>query len=361
MATITMSALTALNPKEASEFQKFIAEKTYMRPELKAMHNVFAGVKMKEQIILAGQMSKSGLKKTTTNCARMASGAGVVLTEKFWEPARIEDTIPICADEMDALFKAYYDKIMSYKEIYEVEGSDAELFIAAMVEEAIKALIPRAIWLGDTAVAAAGAALAGLVVAGNNKFYNYFDGIWKQVFAAVTAGSIQRITIAENSLGTVALQETLADDFSTTLFNQIWAKADPRLKGDLTATFYVSGKIFDNYIKSLQKAGENFTIAYTTDGMSSVKWNGKEVINMETIWDVDLKADFVANTTDNTYYLPNRVLFTTKANVPYGTLNEGDFTELDTEYIKKDRIFNIYYGFTLDSKVLEGYMAVAAY
>ncbi len=361
MATITMSALTALNPKEATEFQKFIAERTYQRPELAAMHNVFTGVKMKEQIILAGQMSKSGLKKTTSDCSRMASGAGIVLTEKFWEPERIEDTIPLCADEMDALFKAYFDKIQSYKQMYEVEGSDAELFIAAMVEEAIKRLIPRAIWLGDKAVAAAGAALAGLVVAGNNKFYNYFDGIWAQLFAAVTAGSVQRVTIDENALSTTELQLALPTDFSTNLFDSIWAKADERLKGDLTATFYVSGKVFDNYCNSLKKAGENFTIEYTTEGLSSVKWNGKQVINMATIWDVDLQADFVNNTTDNAYYLPNRVVFTTKSNIPYGTMNENDFSTLDTYYDWNTRTFKIAYGFTLDAKLLEGYMAVVAY
>lgn len=361
MPTLDLSALTALNPKEVKEFSQFIAERTYMRPELRVMHNIFTGVTMKEQIILAGQMSKSGLKKTTTDCSRMASGAGVVLTEKFWEPVKIEDSISLCADEMNALFKAYYDKIASYKEIYEIEGSDAELFIAAMVEEAMKALIPRAVWLGDTAVAAAGAALSGLAVAGNAKFYNYFDGIWKQLFAAVTAGTVQRVTIAENALGTIALQETLADDFAVNLFNAMWAKADPRLRADLEAGFHVSGGIFENYRKSLQKAGENFTIEYTTEGFQSLKWNGKPIVNMETVWDLDLKADFLANTTDNTYFLPNRALLTTKANIPIGTLNENDFSELDTEYVKRTRMFYIYYGFTLDAKVLEGYMSVVAY
>ena len=82
---------------------------------------------------------------------------------------------------------------------------------------------------------------------------------------------------------------------------------------------------------------------------------------METVWDLDLKADFVANTTDKTYYLPNRALLTTKSNIPIGTLNENDFSELDTEYIKNTRKFYIYYGFTLDAKALEGYMSVVAY
>jgi hypothetical protein len=97
------------------------------------------------------------------------------------------------------------------------------------------------------------------------------------------------------------------------------------------------------------------------EGLPSLKWNGKAVVNMETVWDLHLQADFVDNTTNNAYYLPNRVLLTVPANIPIGTLNESDMSELDIFYEKKERQLYAGYGFTLDAKYLEPYMVAVAY
>lgn len=356
-AILDIDALTALNPKESTEFQEFIAELTYQSPELKSLHKFFGGVKMKEQIVLVGQMGKTGIKGT--GCARVTSGAGAIATEKFWEPTAIEDTFEFCAADLNALFKAYFDKIQSYIEKFDIQGSELETFIAILIENAMKRTVQRAIWLGDKDVAEAEATTSGLAVAGNAKFYNYIDGIWAQIFAE--EGRVEKVTIDANALGTIALQETLEDGFADELFESMWAKADPRLKGSTDAKFYVSGGIWENYRKYLKSKGENFTIEYTVEGFQELKWAGRVVVNMETVWDVDIKADFVANTTDNTYYLPNRAILTTPSNIPYASLNENDFTELETWYNRDDRVYKMAVGFTIDAKFLENYLAVVAY
>lgn len=356
---INISGLT-MNPLEVGEMGQFIVEKTFGNPVLSAIHTVWTGVKMKEQIVFAGQLGKTGIKDTT--CTRPNSGAVSVLTQKYWEPANVGDTLVHCQADVDALFKAYYGKITEYVQKFNIEGSELEQFLSVMLTEAAMNAVWRISWLGNKAVAQAGAATAGLKLAADVKFYDQIDGIWEQIFDAVTSTALTaKYTISENAEATIAAQTALSSGRSVEIFEEVWSVADSRLRGDAAAQFLVSRGIFENYRQYLQSKGENFSIDYTQDGFPSLKWNGKQVVNMETIWDLHLQADFVDNTTNNAYYLPNRVILTTPANIPIGTLNENDMTTLEAFYEQKERQMYTAYGFTLDAKLLEEYMIAVAY
>lgn len=362
---IVESALT-MNPLEVSDLSQFIIEKIFTRPELLRLHGIRTGVKMKEQIVFASQFGKTGIKGDAT-CTRKTSGAASTLTQKYWEPAGIEDTLVHCNAEIDALFKAYFTKINTYRDKYEIEGSDLEIFFSILFLESIQRTLWRAAWFGDTNVAAAGAGTAGLISAGDVKFYDYFDGLFTQIFAGVTATDIKKYAgstgdIADlNAKTTTAEQLTIAAGKSVDWFEGVWALADPRLKSDMNSMFYVSNAIWENYRQYLQSKGENFSIEFTQEGFRTIRWNGKEVVNMETVWDLDLQADFVDNTTNNAYYLPNRIVLTTPENMPIATLNESDFDELEIWYDRDARENKMAYGLSLDAKVLEEYMIVVAY
>lgn len=360
MANAINTSNLTLNAKESVDFSAFIIEKIFTRPELKSIMDVVTGVKMKEQIVLAGQFGKTGIKGTST-CTRKESGAQSVMSQKYWEPVGIEDTLILCQASLDALFKAYYDKITSYKQKYDIVNSDEEVFLSLLIEESINATIPRAAWFGDKNIAVATSGTSGLIASGDTVFYNYFDGIFAQIFDGVTAGDIEKVAITQNAGTTIVAQTTLANNVAENYFEAMWAKADPRLKSDPTRQILVSGTIFENYRKSLSAKGDNQQVQYIQEGFSSLKWNGMPVINMETVWDVTLKSDFKDNTVNNAYYLPNRIVLSTPSNIKVATLNEQDFTELEVWYEKKEREYNIAYGFSLDSKVIEEYMIVVAY
>lgn len=356
---IDISALT-LNPLEAGEMGQFIVEKTFENPVLNAIHTVWTGVKMKEQIVFAGQLGKTGIKDSS--CTRPNSGAVSVLTQKYWEPNDVGDTLIHCQKDVDALFKAYYLKIQEYVKKFDISGTELEQFLSVLLTEASMKTVWRLAWLGDKSVVKAGAAVTGLKLAADVKFYDSVDGLWYQIFAAVTAGDLTaKVDIAENALGTIAEQTALAVGRSAELFEAVWGKADSRLRGDDSAQFLVSRGIFENYRQYLQSKGENFSIEYTMEGFPSLKWNGKNIVNMETVWDLLLQADFVTNTTSNTYYLPNRIVLTTPANIPIGTLNENDMTKFENWYNIDERLMKTAYGFTLDAKLLEEYMIAVAY
>lgn len=359
MATVLNVTALTLEPKENPDFEKFVFERIFENPAITSLHNVWTGITMKDQIVFAGLMGKTGI--TDDACSRPASGAGVALTQDYWEPVPFGDTIINCQADLNSLFKAYYDKIKSYEERFDITGSDEEKFLLARYEDAITKSILRLAWLGDTGVAEATAGASGVLLAADVKFYDVLEGIWEKIFTKVGTGAIKRYTIDENAEVTTSAQTTLAAGRSIVIFEAMWALADSRLRADERKKFEVSREIFENYRQYLQSKGENFTIDLTQNGLPSLKWNGVDIINMETVWDLLLRADFVDNTTNNAYYLPNRAVLTVPENTPIGTLNDNDFDNIQAWYNIDERKNKMAYGMTLDAKVLEGYMIVVAY
>lgn len=461
MATgIDLSGLT-LEAIEVQEIKDFIIERVFERPEFQQIHGRFeTGIQMKTQIVFASQFGKTGLKKAAA-CTRQTSSPESTLTQKYWEPVGIEDTLIVCAAELDGLFKAYYSKVQSYRDLYDITGSDLEIFYAILLEETMVQTIWRAAWFGDTAVAissetqaavtcvdnpllvitavpagsygngitfeisdvAAGAAAItvvgthldveltgaaktitdlialiatvpaaaalitasgagatvlivetplvttiggtdtpGLASAADVKFYDYFEGLWEQIFTAVGAATVNRVTITENAVLTSKVaQLTLAAGAAKAYFRSVRNAADARLRSDPIAQMQVTRELFDNYKDGLEDAGAAFKVELTLDGLPSISYDGYNIINMETIWGLASREDFENNTDGLAYQLPHRIVFTVPNNIPLGTLNENDFNELEQWYNIDDRENKTAYGFTLDSKLLEEYMMVVGY
>jgi hypothetical protein len=461
MATgIDLTGLT-LNPIEVQDIKDFIIERVFERPEFAQIHGRFeTGIQMQTQIVFASQFGKTGLKKAAA-CTRQTSSPESTLTQKYWNPVGIEDTLVVCAAELNGLFKAYFSKIQEYRDLYDITGSDLEIFYAILLEESMVQTIWRAAWFGDTTVAvssevqasvtcvdnpllvitavpagtygngitfeisdvAAGAAsitvvgthldvkltgvaktitdlqaliaatpaaaalitasgagatvlivetplvttvggtdTPGLASAADVKFYDYFDGLWEQIFDAVTALTIERVTITENAtISSKAAQLALSAGAAVAYFKSIKNAADSRLRSNPDAQLLVSRELYDNYVEYLEDKGVVYDINILQDGLQSVKWSGYDVVNMETIWDLSSREDFENNTDGLAYYLPHRIVFTVPNNIPLGTLNENDFTELEQWYNQDERQNKTAFGFTLDSKELEEYMIVVGY
>jgi hypothetical protein len=102
-----------------------------------------------------------------------------------------------------------------------------------------------------------------------------------------------------------------------------------------------------------------FTLDATMDGLPRVNWNGIPVVNMETIW--DLNMEYFIKDSGGDPYLPLRAILTIPGNIPIGTLNDGDFDYVETNYDWKERQTYLAYGFTIDAKVIEDYLIVTAY
>lgn len=351
MAILNLQNLT-LNPQEISDFKQIIMKSTMENPAITALHNVQEGVKMKSQIVLADKLGLNGLK--STGCARVESTAMSTLTQKYWEPSQIEGYFEICQAEVDGLFKAYSSKIKSFKDLYEIEGSDEAMFVANLISQAASDTIMRAIWFGDSNVAAATASTAGLVDGTNTVYFDYFDGIFAQIFAGVAGGSVKRTSLASITTSTV----TAAQAYSA--FMSTYKSASPELRSNPEAKFYVTGQMYLGLVEYLQTESVNFTIDNTLNGFETIKFLGKNVVNCESIFDSTMQL-FNTNSTDGKVLFPHRIVFTTPANIPVGTLSAGDFENVEIWYDQNARLNKMAYGMTLDAKVLDETLITVAY
>lgn len=348
-----------LNIKETPSFGEFINMQLFEQPGLTTIHKIMQGVTMEMEMVIAGRMSKMGI--SDASCTRPNSGAGVVLSPRTTSPKKVGDTLEICQKDLNALFKAYYDKVRSYKELFDITGSDEETFLLALVSDAASKAVYRLAWFGDTAVPVADADSAGVKLAASQKYYNTLDGIWKKVFASVLANGIKRFEITKNQEATIVAQEALAAGYALEVFEGMWKLASPILRARQDKIIPVTRGIFENYRQYLDNKGVVYDINITQNGLQSLKWNGIPVINMETVWDLDLQADFVDNTTNNAYFLPNRAVLTVPENIPITTLNENDMSELESFYQQKERLWNVAFGFTMDALFVDEELITVAY
>lgn len=337
-----------LSPREVQELSQAIFETAFANPALSKMHNIVEGIDMKTQILLLSSMGKQGL--PTSGCEPQNSDAGIVASQKYWENNKVEVRIPYCVTDLPALLKAFGTKTNKY----DVEGSEEIQFLASRLLEALDEAVLRLTWFGDKA--AKNVVSGGTITNGVNiDYFKAVDGIWKQIFAGVTAGEIKRATIAANSGSTYSSQE-LASGEAITAMRKVYNQSDSRLKNNQDAIFIVTQSVYDNFLDKLEDAGLS-AVGQLAINDGVMTYRGKEIVV------ADFMDRIITGDQDNgtKYNLPNRIVFSTPDNLPVGTLDEKEFKELAVWYDKTDRKVYTENIFSLDSKVLEGYLISVAY
>lgn len=341
MALINFSSFE-MNEEEALQMSEFIFQRV-ITENVDKINPVHEGVKMLQQIPMASEIGLSGVAASTESCGRNSSEGGITFSEKQWQPIGIEDVFKFCVKDNDsamALFKPYMTKIKNYRDQFEgFEGSDLGLFVAARIEESLNQAIFRAAWLGDTAIATATVGTPGLKSGISTGFFDYFDGILKQL-AGVTA---ETLTFADTTK--VTGPEAMA------AIEAVWQSAPASVRADKNAVFYVSGAIFAGLQLALATAQTNFSLNYLENGVPTLNFLGHKVIDMSFVWDYNFVNYFEDG--NSGVYNPRQILFTNPNNVPVGTIAKGDLTSLESWYDKESRTSKVAYGFNLDAKVLD--------
>ena len=343
---ISLSQLT-LNPKEVEDVKQFIKAIVLQNPELRDLHRIMDGVKMKQQLVLVEGLKKTG-RKADTDCDRVSSGATSTLVQKYAEPVAIEDFFEICAKEWDSLWKPLYDKINDYRGRYDIEGTDVAIMIADMVKQSIMDSVWRLAWYGDTDVAQSTASDAGVKTSGDVK----------QIISAVTAspstiGKYVDITSLQSS-------ETVSAANAYNTFMAVYKGADPRLRADKNAKFYVTDQLGLGLMEYMQTNSVNFTLSVTENGWSTFKFMGHDVVMMTSVWD-QANADFETDSTSGDPYLQHRLVFTLPNNLVLATLDAEGIDNLEVFYEQKERKMAIGFGYTLDAILLDEKLVAVAF
>jgi hypothetical protein len=348
MANFNTGNLT-LSPKEVTELSKAIFETAFTNPELQKMHSIEEGIDMKTQILLFSSMGMKA-KSADGTCTPTNSDAGIVATQKYWENNRLEVRLAYCNTDLPALLKAFGTKSNKY----DVEASDEVKMLASELLESIDESIYGLVWFGDKSAAtiASGGTLSNTT---DIDLFKPVNGLWKQIFAGVTAGDVVRATIAANTGTTYAAQE-LASGEALTAMRKVYNQADSRLKSNKDGIFIVTQSIYDNFLDKLEDAGLN-AVGQLAINDGVMTYRGRKIV-VADFMDRIINSDFNNGTK---YNLPNRIVFTIPSNIPVGTLDSGEFKELAIWYDKTDRKVYIENIFSLDAKLLEEYLISVAY
>lgn len=351
MGVINASGLT-LNAREAETVSEVIFQRVFNDSDLAEYHDIETGIDVKTQIAFAGRLGLLG--KKSVGCTPNEAGS-FELTEKFWDPALEDFRLKHCQADMPALFKMFRKSQRINPDFFDAVGSEEFSVIIAAVEQAMLENMHRKIWFNDKAAAIQP---SGVFTTGTDLgYFNSFDGLFKQIMAEVPTNAANRVAITANAATSYAGQG-LAADAALGIFERMVTAADERLVSADDSFILATRTLADNYRATLRNKnlGSGF-IEVVEEGRPKLYFDGIEV-KVRYDWDRYIKT-YQDNGTK--WNLPHRAVFTTKSNIPVGTLSEDDLTKLDVFYDKTLKTNIMDAAYTIDAKHLESYMTVAAY
>jgi len=349
---ISLSGLT-LEPQEATEVSQAVFEAAYAIPALADAHDVRTGIQMKTQIPLFGQLGILG--KKSSGCTPSAGGV-ISTTEKYWDPQLIDFRLTHCQGDLSQLFKLWKRSRVALNTWEDVDNEMMN-FIADRAIEATAETILRISSFGDSTgklVADGGVITAGTTIA----YFTMLDGLWKQIFTAVTAGDLTaKYAITENSGVSYVAQLALASDRALNVLRELYTKIDPRVFAMTGLVFEMTRSLFSNWQDYMETQSINFTLDRTEAG--STKWTYRGIpIVVRDDWDRNIRA-YEDNGT--TYNLPHRALLSPIGNIPVGTSDVESFNQFDAFYDKVTKSHYTDMAFYLDVKEIEEYAISVAF
>ena len=297
--------------------------------------------------------------KTVAGCTPNAV-AGIALTEKTWTPVDMDFRLEHCSADANAQDKLIRQMSKMNPDFYNViEGSNSVVgnFLVAKVVEGFNENLLRQAWFEDTAAALTTG--GGVFKVGTDLgFFNSYNGFFKQIFTEIPTTDSKYVAITKNAGASYTAQALASGDAIATL-RAMYLKADSRLLDSGNAKFYVSRTIFDGYLNDLeaiQNTGGGNTII-NENGQITLTYRGIPVVKMD-VWDRVIAA-YQDNGTK--WNLPHRAVLSTPMNLKIGTLATDDFGALDAFYDQYHKVNVIDGVYTMDAKLLEKYLTVAAY
>jgi hypothetical protein len=371
MGTFNGSQVDLYN-EGVKSLQECILEKTFALPSIADVMTTEDGIVHNKQIVFLSLLQGMVGKKVDLageSCAPTANDCKIVGTQKLWTPTLIEDRIAECYKTLEQEFVKY----MLNKGVRKPDITDTDwgMFITERYAYAIQEMILRAAWFADTDIAAYNASPAGTFYNGGitcvtTANFDYFDGIFKQIFAILAANPAQKTTdlSTKNAQATFALQAFNSTDttnrlVTNALFN-VTTNADTRIAAQPDKILLVTKSVADQYKRELRADSVNFTHETIMNGLSRLTSDGQELLVVD-FWDRMIQNYSRQAGNVNAWYLPHRIVYTTKGNLALGTESLGSFTELDVFYDKVDKLNYFDFQMKIDAKLLENYLLQAAY
>jgi len=350
---INLSGLT-INEQEALSVSEAVFTKSLMKPELAKVHDVMTGIQMKMQIPIYGRFGIVG-KKSLGSCNVNAETVASVATEKFWDPELINFRLTHCQEDINQLFKMWKRNASALK-TWDTMDPGQEEFLVDLTADATMESILRITSFGDESaqnVTSGGHITDGVSVL----YFTMIEGLWKQIFTAVAAGTTIRYQITENGAATEADQFNLASDRALKVFRNLYDNIDTRAFRDGKLVYQVTNSIMLNWQAFLEDKSLSFMLDRTEDGVTTYSYRGIPII-VRYDWTNNIKSYFDTGTK---LYLPNRAILGPTSNIPIGTSDESNLSDMNMFYdpVTKKLLTDVAY--YIDCKLVEDFMTAVAY
>lgn len=304
-----------------------------------------------------GFVGKAGLLgKKAKGCDPEYENNLVQASEKTWTLEEWEIAEEICYKELENTIAEHF--AANGSDMADLTSSDyMEKVVRPLLEQAIRDLIVRLVFFGDTE------AEDNLKEGVDAEYFNLFDGIWKQLFVAVTAGKTTRVNVEANTKTTVAAQyEAMRQPGAATgVLNSLIINTPMKLRTMADRVFIVTQAFADMLNLDIQENNKGSELQWESifAGIQKSTYQGITLIAVPQF--DEIIQDYLKNSTNaDAYDKPFRVIYGAKGNFRAGTKSAETLADLQITFDKKDRKNYIYAADTLGALVLaEEYAAVA--
>lgn len=304
-----------------------------------------------------GFVGKAGLLgKKAKGCDPEYAKNLVQASEKTWTLEEWEIAEEICYKELENTIAEHF--AANGSDMADLTSSDyMEKVVRPLLEQAIRDLIVRLVFFGDTE------AEGNLKEGVDAEYFNLFDGIWKQLFVAVTAGKTTRVNVDANTKTTVAAQyEAMRQPGAATgVLNSLIINTPMKLRTMADRVFIVTQAFADMLNLDIQENNKGSELQWESifAGIQKSTYQGITLIAVPQF--DEIIQDYLKNSTNaDAYDKPFRVIYGAKGNFRAGTKSAETLADLQITFNKKDRKNYIYAADTLGALVLaEKYAAVA--
>lgn len=313
--------------------------------------NVYNG----DKLGLIGEFGLLG--KAGSGCSPEYGNDAINTAEKEWDIKAWQIAEQLCYEDVENTLVKY--TLESGTDIGDMTANDyLDEVVVPRLELAMMKMYIRIAFFGDKG--AENVSGGGIIKDGvNTAYFTLINGIFKQLYAGVTAGTTKRVTIQANSEATIADQINAINSQAVDVLDDMIAMASPRLRQASNQVIYVTQSFATGFESQLLKTyyGSELQWQSLFAGIRETTYRGIK-IRVVPMFD-EIIQSYEGNGT--AYNLPHRAIYTTEQNLALGVTGTDEFAKLDIFFDRKERMNYIYATDKMGAMVVDESMAVIAY
>lgn len=337
------------------EVNKLVFKEVLQADRIGSLLDIHRNVYNGDKLDLIGEFGLLGLKGT--GCSPEYGNDAIATEEKTWDIEAWQIAEALCYADVESTLVKY--TLESGTNIADMTANDyLDEVVVPRLELALMKMYIRIAFFGDTD--ADTTANGGILKVGVNKnYFTLIDGIFKQLYAGVTAGDTPRVTISANAELTKSAQINNINSQAVDVLNDMIANAKPALRQASDQIIYVTQSFATGLEAQLLSSyyGSELQWQSLYGGIRETTYRGI-TIRVVPMFDEIIQS---YEGTATAYNLPHRAIYTTKRNLALGVTGRDEFADLDIFFDRTTRLNHIYATDKIGAMVIDETMAVIAY